>query len=67
MNLVVYLAGEIHTPWREEIKEKASSLNLPLEFVAPMQVHDYSDVIGEQVLGTQPNLISDYFRLTKGE
>ena len=57
MNLVVYLAGEIHTSWREEIKEKASDLNLPIEFVAPMQDHDYSDVIGEQILGNQPNNI----------
>lgn len=57
MNLIVYLAGEIHTPWREEIKEKVSSLNLPIEFVGPMQDHDYSDAIGEQVLGTQPNKI----------
>lgn len=57
MNLVVYLAGEIHTQWREELKEKAATLNLPLEFVGPMQDHDYSDIIGEQVLGTQPNAI----------
>lgn len=57
MNLVVYLAGEIHTPWREEIKTKALALKLPIEFVGPMQDHDYSDVIGEQVLGTQPNNI----------
>ncbi|MGI6450795.1 MAG: YtoQ family protein [Desulfitobacteriia bacterium] len=57
MKLVVYLAGEIHTPWREEIKEKAAALKLPLEFVEPMQDHDYSDVIGEQILGTQPNSI----------
>ncbi|AGA67634.1 YtoQ family protein [Desulfitobacterium dichloroeliminans LMG P-21439] len=57
MNLVVYLAGEIHTQWREELKEKATALDLPIEFVGPMQDHDYSDIIGEQVLGTQPNPI----------
>ncbi|MGE4273869.1 MAG: YtoQ family protein [Desulfitobacterium sp.] len=57
MNLVVYLAGEIHTQWREELKEKAAALHMPLEFVGPMQDHDYSDIIGEQVLGTQPNTI----------
>jgi YtoQ family protein len=57
MNLTVYLAGEIHTSWREEIKEKVSNLNLPIEFVSPMLDHDYSDVIGEQVLGTQTNNI----------
>ncbi|HHY28053.1 MAG TPA: YtoQ family protein [Desulfitobacterium dehalogenans] len=57
MNLVVYLAGEIHTQWREELKEKAAALDLPIEFVGPMQDHDYSDSVGEQVLGTQPNAI----------
>lgn len=57
MNLIIYLAGEIHTPWRKEIKEKALELQLPLEFVGPMENHDYSDVIGEEVLGEQPNKI----------
>lgn len=54
MNLIVYLAGEIHSNWREEIKEEAKSLNLPLSFVGPMEDHDRSDSIGEEVLGEQP-------------
>ena len=57
MKLVVYLAGEIHTEWRREIKEKAQELQLPLEFVGPMENHEYSDVIGEKVMGTQPGSI----------
>jgi YtoQ family protein len=57
MNLVVYLAGEIHSPWREEIKKKAQALQLPIEFVGPMEDHDCSDMIGEEILGTQPNAI----------
>jgi len=57
MNLIVYLAGEIHTPWRNEIKEKAQMLQLPIEFVGPMENHDLSDFIGEQILGEQPNII----------
>ncbi|MGG5833003.1 YtoQ family protein, partial [Bacillus pumilus] len=29
MQLTVYLAGEIHSQWRDEIKEKSQSLKLP--------------------------------------
>lgn len=57
MELVVYLAGEIHTPWRNEVKEKAKALKLQLTFVGPMENHDRSDRIGEEILGEQPNEI----------
>lgn len=57
MELVVYLAGEIHSPWRNEVKEKAKALKLPLTFVGPMENHDRSDHIGEEILGEQPNAI----------
>lgn len=57
MKLVVYLAGEIHSSWREEIKEKVNARNLPIEFVGPMENHDLSDRIGEDILGTQPSPI----------
>ncbi|WP_456277956.1 YtoQ family protein [Bacillus sp. AK128] len=55
MQLMVYLAGEIHSDWRNEIKEKAK--NLPLTFVGPMLDHDRSDNIGEEILGKQPSSI----------
>lgn len=54
MNLTVYLAGEIHTNWRDEIKQKAEDRNLPLTFVSPQTNHDRSDNIGEEILGEQP-------------
>lgn len=54
MNLTVYLAGEIHTNWRDEIKQKAEEKNLPLTFVSPQTNHDRSDNIGEEILGEQP-------------
>ncbi|MBU8879770.1 YtoQ family protein [Bacillus sp. FJAT-29790] len=57
MELTVYLAGEIHTSWRDELKEKAKSLQLPLHFVGPMENHDRSDLIGEEILGKQPDPI----------
>ncbi|WP_336824746.1 YtoQ family protein [Sporosarcina sp. USHLN248] len=57
MRLTVYLAGEIHTSWREEVKEKAAELQLPIDFVGPMEDHDRSDNIGEEILGKQPDAI----------
>ena len=57
MELTVYLAGQIHDDWREEIKEEAEKLGLPLQFVGPMENHERSDNIGEEILGKQPNKI----------
>ncbi|MBU8727353.1 YtoQ family protein [Bacillus pumilus] len=57
MQLTVYLAGEIHSQWRDEIKEKSQSLKLPVTFVGPMENYDRSDHIGEDILGEQPNAI----------
>lgn len=54
MELVVYLAGQIHDDWREVIKKKAEEKNLPLKFVGPQTNHDRSDAIGEEILGKQP-------------
>ncbi|MDE0584797.1 YtoQ family protein, partial [Planococcus sp. A6] len=39
MRLTVYLAGEIHSSWREEIKKKSLALDLPVDFVGPMENH----------------------------
>lgn len=55
MELVIYLAGQIHDNWREEFEQKAKEKKLPLSFVSPQTDHDLSDDIGEQVLGQQPN------------
>ncbi|MGN7399411.1 YtoQ family protein [Cytobacillus praedii] len=60
MRLTVYLAGQIHDNWREELEEKAKVKDLPLIFVAPQTNHDRSDDIGEEILGKQPgNLYKD--------
>lgn len=57
MRLTIYLAGEIHSSWREEIKEKAQTLQLPVDFVGPMENHARSDAIGEEILGEQPDAV----------
>ena len=59
MKLTVYLAGEIHTSWREDLIGKVKEKGLDLEFVFPQQVHERSDNVGEDIQGTQPN---NYFR-----
>lgn len=55
MKFVVYLAGQIHDNWREEIETKANEKGLPFEFVSPQTNHDVSDAIGEKILGEQPS------------
>ncbi|HEU5139672.1 MAG TPA: YtoQ family protein [Bacillales bacterium] len=57
MEMTVYLAGQIHDNWRDEIKNGAKQRNLPLQFVGPMENHDRSDNIGEEILGTQPDKV----------
>lgn len=59
MELVVYLAGQIHDDWRDQLKEKAKEKDLPLIFVGPQTNHDLSDDIGEKILGEQPG---NYYR-----
>jgi YtoQ family protein len=54
MELTVYLAGQIHDDWRDQVAQKAKERNLPLTFVGPQTNHDRSDQIGEKILGTQP-------------
>lgn len=54
MELTVYLAGQIHDDWRDQVEEKAKEKNLPLKFVGPQTNHDRSDNIGEAILGKQP-------------
>lgn len=57
MELLVYLAGEIHSNWRDEIKTKAKEKGMSLIFKGPNENHDLSDRIGEDILGVQPNAV----------
>ncbi len=51
MELTVYLSGEIHSNWRNEIMEASRSLNLPVKFTLPVVTHDASDNVGIEILG----------------
>ena len=50
MQLIVYLSGEIHTDWRNEIIEKSKKLKLPIEFLSPVTNHELSDDVGIIIL-----------------
>jgi len=52
MNWNVYLSGEIHTDWRQRIKEGCEELNLPISFSSAVTDHEASDAAGD-VLGTE--------------
>ncbi|MEM9343725.1 MAG: YtoQ family protein [Pseudomonadota bacterium] len=49
MALKVYLSGEIHTDWRDEIRSGSNGLDV--EFSAPVTDHDASDDCGVAILG----------------
>jgi len=53
MSLKVYLSGEIHTDWREQIIEGASALQVT--FSSPVTDHDASDDCGVAILGAEEN------------
>ena len=53
MTLSVYLSGEIHTDWREQIIDGAKDLDVT--FSAPVTDHDASDDCGVAILGEEPN------------
>ena len=53
MMLTVYLSGEIHTDWRDQIAHGARDLNVV--FTGPVTDHAASDDCGVAILGEEPN------------
>ena len=51
--LKVYLSGEIHTDWREQITQGAAGL--AVTFNSPVTDHAASDDCGVAILGDEPN------------
>lgn len=54
MSLNVYLSGEIHTNWRQQIKDGCKALNLPIVFSSAVTNHEASDAAGD-LLGKEDN------------
>ena len=52
MNWTVYLSGEIHTDWRQQLREGAQKHQLPITFTSAVTDHNASDAAGD-VLGNE--------------
>ena len=55
MNLTVYLSGEIHSDWREQITAGVKDNNLPVTILNPITDHHASDNVGVNILGPEEN------------
>jgi YtoQ family protein len=53
MNLIVYLSGEIHSEWREQIMRGIQEYDLPVEILRPVTTHEASDNVGVEILGAE--------------
>ena len=53
MNWNVYLSGEIHTNWRDEIYKKTKELGLKINFYSPVTDHKASDDCGVNIIGKE--------------
>ena len=61
--LKVYLAGEIHSNWREEIIQLCEKEKLEIEFSFPVTDHEASDNCGVEILGAEEK---NFWRDRKG-
>jgi len=53
IELTIYLAGEIHSDWREKIKQGIADNNLPITVLSPVTTHEASDNVGVNILGAE--------------
>lgn len=51
----IYLSGEIHSDWREQIEAGAKAAGLPVSFASAVTHHEASDDCGVAILGEEPN------------
>jgi YtoQ family protein len=49
----VYLSGEIHSDWREQIARGVEAAGLPVRLSAPITVHEDSDDCAAAIFGPQ--------------
>ncbi len=59
----VFLSGEIHTDWREQVRAGAEAAGLPVVFTGPVTDHAASDECGVRILGPEK---SDFWKDHKG-
>ena len=53
MSWTVYLAGEIHSDWREQIASGAERAGLDVALTSPVTDHGASDDVGVAILGEE--------------
>ena len=51
--LNIYLAGEIHSDWRDDIIQLTKKNDLNVSFSSPVTDHDASDNCGVEILGNE--------------
>ncbi len=51
--ITVYLAGEIHSNWREEVINLCELDKLDIMFTSPVTNHENSDNVGVEILGDE--------------
>ena len=60
MKYNVYLSGEIHSTWREEIIQGCQYLNLDVEFTSAVTNHEASDAAGDKLKAQEDNFNRDH-------
>jgi len=63
MEWFIYLSGEIHSDWRNEIENGIEKESLPIEIFAPVTDHPASDNCGVDILGGEEK---DFWKDHKG-
>lgn len=53
MDLTVYLAGEIHSDWRDRLTSRIEEAGLPVGVLSPVTDHSASDDVGVAILGAE--------------
>lgn len=52
-HITVYLAGEIHSDWRQRIIQGIEEYDLQVDVLTPVTTHDASDDVGVDILGQE--------------
>ena len=60
MDWLVYLSGEIHSDWRDQIRKGTEGYSLPVRFASPVTDHDASDAAGDLLGAEQENFWRDH-------
>ncbi len=60
MNWTIYLSGEIHTDWRQQLEDGARAADLPVSFTSAVTDHDASDAAGDMLAPSSDGFWRDH-------